>query len=77
MIIKGNILNIDKGDFQYNIIDSRDRVFPVYYDGINTHVYNYINKEMFDVSLDYRFDFYNEDSYEVNNILKKYITNTF
>ena len=77
MIIKGNILNIDKGDFQYNIIDSRDRAFPVYYDGINTHVYNYINREMFDVSLDYRFDFYNEDSYEVNNILKKYITNTF
>ena len=70
MIIKGNILDIDKNSFIYDIKDSKDRLFPVYYDGINTHIYNYINRDVFDVSLDYRFDFYNESKEDINSILK-------
>ena len=42
MIIKGNILNIDEGyDCGYQLIDFKNRKFPVYYDGINTHIINY------------------------------------
>ena len=70
MIIKGNILDIDANSFLYSIKDSKERVFPVYYDGINTHIFNYINREEFDVSLDYRFDFYNESKEDINSILK-------
>lgn len=70
MIIKGNILDIDENSFIYSIKDSKERVFPVYYDGINTHIYNYVNRDVFDVSLDYRFDFYNESKEDINSILK-------
>lgn len=42
MIIKGNILGLDENE-KYNLIDSKDRKFSVYYDGINTHIYNYEN----------------------------------
>ena len=70
MIIKGNIFDIDKNCLIYSIKDSKERVFPVFYDGFNTHIYNYLNREVFDVSLDYRFDFYNESKEDVNSILK-------
>lgn len=71
MIIKGNILNITENDMEYNIIDSKERVFPVYYDGVNTHVLNYINRENYSIKLDCRYDFYNENEDAINNILNK------
>ena len=71
MIIKGNILNIESGYNNYNLIDFKERKFPVYYDGNNTHILNYENK-VIDVSkftglCNLRYDFYDED---VNNIEK-------
>ena len=71
MIIKGNILNIESGYNNCNLIDFKDRKFPVYYDGNNMHILNYENKVM-DVSkftglCNLRYDFYDED---VNNIEK-------
>ena len=40
MIIKGNILNIEKNKYEYYLIDSKKRRFPVYYDGVLTHILN-------------------------------------
>ena len=40
MIIKGNVLNIDC-DGVYSLKDIKNRVYPVYYDGVNTHIYQY------------------------------------
>ncbi len=72
MIIKGNILNIKSGYNNYNLIDFKERKFPVYYDGVNTHILNYENK-IIDISkfidlCNLRYDFYDED---INNIEMK------
>lgn len=77
MLIKNNILNINKDDFSYNLIDIKKRKFPVYFDGINTHIMNYENKK---ISIDkklknkvnIRFLFYNESIEEIKNIVKEY-----
>ena len=71
MIIKGNILNIESGYNNYNLIDFKDRKFPVYYDGVNTHILNYENKNI-DISkftglCSLRYDFYEED---IDNAVK-------
>lgn len=41
MIIKGNILDLAADKYDYCLLDTRNRKFPVYYDGINTHILNY------------------------------------
>ena len=75
MIIKGNILDIENNDYTYNLIDFKNRKFPVYYDGVNTHILNHenknidINKFINDCIL--RYDFYNEKDYNVYNIVNK------
>ena len=74
MIIMGNILNIESGYNNYNLIDFKYRVFPVYYDGINTHILNYENKNI-DISkftglCNLRYDFYDEDINNIDNIVK-------
>lgn len=74
MIIKGNILNIDNGYSNYNLIDFKNRKFPVYYDSINTHILNYENKNV-DISkftglCNLRYDFYDEDIINIDNVLK-------
>lgn len=77
MIIKDNILSLDKDDYNYNLIDIKKRTFPVYFDGVNTHILNYENK---DYSLDsslkeklnLRFCFYNETKEEIEKIVNKY-----
>ena len=65
MIIKGNILNINVNDYGYELIDFKNRKFPVYYDGTNTHILNYelrtINKDLFINKCSIRYDFYNGD----------------
>ena len=78
MIIKGNIFNLSANINQYNLIDTRKRIFPVYYDGINTHVLNYeklllnnINNIKDKVSI--RFDFYEEKPDQIKEILKEYL----
>ena len=65
MIIMGNILNIESGYNNYNLVDFKDRKFPVYYDGINTHILNYEYKNI-DISkftglCNFRYDLYDED----------------
>lgn len=65
MIIKGNILNINKNDYTYYLIDFKNRRFPVYYDGVNTHILNWENKNIdtnkFINKCILRYDFYDED----------------
>ncbi len=74
MIIKGNILNIDSGYKKYSLIDFKDREFPVYYDGKNTHILNYenknINTDRFTGLCNLRYDFYDEDVNNIDNIIK-------
>ena len=72
MIIKGNILNLDNNKFDYKLEDFKNRLFPVYYDGINTHILNYemVNLGLQDVMNCYfRYDFYDEGVINFNNIL--------
>ena len=72
MIIKGNILNIESDYNNYSLIDFKDRVFPVYYDGVNTHILNYEDKNI-DISkftglCNLRYDLYLEDIDKVINM---------
>ena len=72
MVIKGNILNIESGYNNYSLVDFKDRKFPVYYDGVNTHILNYENKNIdtgkFTGLCNFRYDFYDEDIDKVINM---------
>ena len=72
MIIKGNILNISK-DNNYLLKDYQNRLFPVYYDGIKTHILNYEKRVFSTNNNNYtkRIDFLNESSSEVEKIVKQ------
>ncbi len=75
MIIKGNILNIDSNIYNYYLVDSKKRNFPVYYDGKRTTILNYENKMIIPNNVShYRIDFYNEKENKITEILKKYIS---
>ena len=73
MIIKGNILNIEEGYNNYYLVDSKNRKFPVYYDGVNTHIMNWEDKKLNTNKLinkcNFRYDFYSEDSVEIDKIV--------
>ncbi len=71
MIIKGNVLNLDLND-SYQLVDSRKRKFPVYYDGRITHILNYQCQNLDDFVGNIRLDFYEESSLEIEKIVKKY-----
>ena len=78
MLIKGNILNLIENEYDYNIIDFKNRIFPVYYDGINTHILNYENKfikkdEILNNNISLRLNFFDESSKEVEKIVNHYI----
>ena len=80
MLIKGNILNIEKNDKQYELIDVKEKKFPVFYDGYQTHVMNYelTNKEDLKELKDYityRIKFDKENEEEIEKIIKSYINN--
>lgn len=74
MVIKDNILNIEKNNYNYNLIDLKKRIFPVYFDGINTHVMNYENKVLETQNLvtkvALRYDFFNESATQIKKIVK-------
>ena len=75
MIIKGNILNLEKDVYDYYLVDHKLRKFPVYYDGSFTHILNHEHKKL-DVSLFkdkccLRYDFYEESSTCVKQILNQ------
>ena len=74
MIINSNILDLEQNDYSYSLIDFKDREFPVYYDGVMTHIYNY-EKILVDNDLGnvcYFFDFYQESPFEISRIVKKF-----
>ena len=74
MLIKGNILDINDKMYSHTIIDFKERKFPVYFDGTNTHILNYetniLNvKNIKDNNLSFRYDFYDESSDEIKKIV--------
>lgn len=78
MIIKGNILNLSTKVYDYKLRDDKNRIFPVYYDGINTHVLNYEKIDLKDKELlkDYaslRLDFYDEDQETMRKIINDFL----
>ena len=78
MIIKDNILSLKTNDFNYYLIDLRKRKFPTYFDGNNTHILNYEDKnEIVDNYIknnsNLRLDFYNENSKKVEEIVNRYL----
>ncbi len=68
MIIKGNILGLDSNSYDYYLVDSRSRKFPVYYDGILTHV---LNHEIVSNTCNCgkRYDFYDEKEKDIIKIV--------
>ncbi|MBE6157385.1 MAG: U32 family peptidase [Firmicutes bacterium] len=70
MIIKGNILDIPTRKYDYSLFDLRKRKFPVYFDGINTVVLNYEEKNILknkeiNKFADIRYIFYDENNKEI------------
>ncbi len=77
MIIKGNILNLKANDTNYKLKDQKNRKFPVYFDGTNTHILNYLprdleKKELLKKYCDIRLEFTQESPKEIKEIIKKY-----
>ena len=77
MIIKGNILNINKDDYDYCLTDIKSRVFPVFYYGVLTHVMNFEQRReklssYLKENIQIRLDFHQETKDEVYSIIKKY-----
>ncbi len=77
MVIKGNILNLDAFDYNYNLVDLRKRCFPVYYDSINTYILNYENFNLDNIEFirkyaDIRLQFYNEEGDSILKVVNKY-----
>lgn len=77
MLIKGNILNIKENDYQYTLINSNNLEFPVYFDGVNTHILNYERKELNNLEIikkyaNVRIDFENEDEKEIEKLTDKF-----
>ena len=77
MLIKGNILNIKENDYQYTLINSNNLEFPVYFDGVNTHILNYERKELNNLETikkyaNVRIDFENEDEKEIEKLIDKF-----
>ena len=74
MIIKGNVLDIDTDINSYYICDTKMRKFPVFYDGVNTHILNYDERLIDDVGLyNKRIDFYDASKSKVKSILEKFM----
>ena len=75
MIIKGNILNLNKNDYNYQLIDIKNRVFNLYYDGIFTHIYNceVRNLKNSNKNIINRLDFLFDSSDTVEKVCKDYL----
>ena len=68
MIIKGNILGLNKNYYDYQLIDFKERNFPVFFDGTNTIILNHevFNKDNCKITSN-RYDYFNEDSICIKN----------
>lgn len=73
MIIKDNVLDIEKNSFSYHLMDMNQRLYPVYYDGEKTHIYHFENRDMCHESLPFcgLLLFYDESKEEIQSIIKK------
>ena len=72
MIIKGNILNLDK-NYNYDLIDKRKRCFKVYYKNNLTHILNYEKRNTsYKFKFIKRLDFYDEDESEIIDTVKQF-----
>ena len=76
MIIKGNILHLETEDYHYYLQDFKNRKFPVYYDGVMTHILNWEKKTLSNPAIfenfRIRLDFFEESGEEVMDIVKRY-----
>lgn len=78
MVIKGNILKLSTKVYDYRLKDSKGRVFPVYFDGVNTHVLNCELIKLDDIKLlkkyaSLRLDFYDEEPDKIKSIINDYL----
>ena len=78
MLIKGNILNLSTKVYEYTLKDNKNRVFPVYFDGVNTHIMNYENIALDDLALlkkyaSIRLDFYDEEPETIKKIISEFL----
>lgn len=78
MVIKGNILKLSTKVYDYKLRDNKGRVFPVYFDGVNTHVLNYEQVKLDDIKLlkkyaSLRLDFYDEEPDKIKSIINEYL----
>ncbi len=75
MIIKGDILQLEENHY-YNLTDSKNRKFPVYFDGRLTHVLNWEDKNLNLIhnhsNLTKRFDFLFESPSEIEKIITRF-----
>lgn len=74
MYIKGNILNINKDLYTYQLKDNKNRYFDIYLDGNNTVILNFEEKSISNLNFPHmkRFDFYDESPTRIKEIVKKY-----
>lgn len=77
MLIKGNILGITENKNTYSLLDFKNRIFPIFYDGTNTHIlnYEYYNQENLIFSnyvSSLHFEFYCEDRKAIEKIVKNF-----
>ena len=72
MIIKDNILNINKNE-EYKLIDSKERVFPVIFDGKKTHIYHSEIRfnNIIDLEETMFLDFLDEKGKDIKEIVSK------
>lgn len=78
MVIKGNILKLSTKVYDYKLRDNKGRVFPVFFDGVNTHVLNYEQVKLDDIKLlkkyaSLRLDFYDEEPDKIKSIINEYL----
>ena len=68
MIIKGNVLDLNKNYYNYQLIDFKERKFPVFFDGIYTIILNHevFDKDKSEITSN-RYDYYDEKSICIKN----------
>ncbi len=77
MIIRGNILDINENDNKYTLINEKGVAFPVYFDGVNTHILNSEISELKNINVfkkyaNIRIDYNDEDSKTIETITEKF-----
>ena len=71
-------MNLSTKVYEYKLKDDKDRKFPVYFDGVNTHILNHELVKLDDLKLlkkyaSIRLDFYDEDVETIKKTLNDYL----